>query len=391
MTKEFPINQNLTRVVPNIIRAYDDRFSQIDDIIKLTIGEPDFNVPEVSKQAVIDSVTADDSHYAPALGTIPLRHAISDFLLDRYDLNYSAEEEIIVTVGATEAIYDTIAAFVNPGDKVLIPTPTFPLYESDTLIIGADPVLIDTEKDGFILTADALRAVLDEYGDAAKVLVLNYPGNPTGRTYSADELKALAEVLADTNIVVIADEIYSELVYDEPHHSIAEYLPEQTLILNGVSKSHAMTGYRLGFIAGPKPLIKGPALVHQVAVTTTPNPMAAAATVALGTPEGKAATEEMKVAYKERRDYLVKSLHELGFELENPEGAFYLFPRILPSYGNDDGQFAIDLAEEAHVATVTGQAFGPGGEGHFRISYASSLETLQEAVARLTEFVNKHA
>lgn len=201
----------------------------------------------------------------------------------------------------------------------------------------------------------------------------------------------MAEVLADTNIVVIADEIYSELVYDEPHHSIAEYLPEQTLILNGVSKSHAMTGYRLGFIAGPKPLIKGPALVHQVAVTTTPNPMAAAATVALGTPAGKAATEEMKVAYKERRDYLVKSLHELGFELENPEGAFYLFPRILPSYGNDDGQFAIDLAEEAHVATVPGQAFGPGGEGHFRISYASSLETLQEALARLTEFVNKHA
>ncbi|MBM7617486.1 aminotransferase [Weissella uvarum] len=383
-----PQNENLNRIHPNIIRAYDDRFSAIDDILKLTIGEPDFNVPENSKQAIIDSVTANDSHYGPSRGTVAVREAIAHFLKDRYQLEYDPEENIVVTVGATEAIYDTICAFVNPGDKVLIPSPTFPLYESDTLLAGADPLLVDTSDDDFLLTPDHLKQVITEYGDAIKVLVLNYPGNPTGRTYSAETLQALAEILDGTNIVVIADEIYSELTYDGPHHSIATYLPEQTLVLNGVSKSHAMTGYRLGFIAGPADLIKGPAQFHQLAVTTNANPVEAAATVALGTPEGHAATIQMRDAYRQRRDYVVTALRELGFTLDEPEGAFYVFPHVPEAYGEDDEHFVIDLAEQAHVATVPGSAFGPGGEGYFRISYACSQETLEAAMQRIEAFLN---
>lgn len=271
----------------------------------------------------------------------------------------------------------------------MIPTPTFPLYESDTLILGAEPLLVNTQDDDFLLTPERLKATLDEFGDDIKVLILNYPGNPTGRTYSDEQLKALAEVLKDTDIVVIADEIYSELTYDQNHHSIAQYLPEQTLILNGVSKSHAMTGYRLGFIAGPEDLIQGPALVHQMAVTTTPNPMAAAATVALGTPAGHQATMEMNDEYQDRRDYLVNALRDLGFELDTPEGAFYLFPRVPEAYGDDDPAFVTDLALKAKVGTVPGQAFGPGGEGHFRMSYASSKATLEEAVSRIARFLEE--
>ena len=389
MSKTFSANKNLSRVTPNIIREYDNQFSKIDDIIKLTLGEPEFNVPEVSKQAAIDSITGDDSHYGPSLGTQALREAIADFMQTRYDLTYNADKNIVVTVGATEAIYDTIAAFVNPGDKVLIPTPTFPLYESDTLILGAEPLLVNTQDDDFLLTPERLKATLDEFRDDIKVLILNYPGNPTGRTYSDEQLKALAEVLKDTDIVVIADEIYSELTYDQNHHSIAQYLPEQTLILNGVSKSHAMTGYRLGFIAGPEDLVQGPALVHQMAVTTTPNPMAAAATVALGTPAGHQATMEMNDEYQDRRDYLVNALRDLGFELDTPEGAFYLFPRVPKAYGDDDPAFVTDLALKAKVGTVPGQAFGPGGEGHFRMSYASSKATLEEAVSRIARFLEE--
>ena len=356
-------------------------------MIKLTLGEPDFDVPEVAKAAAVDSITANDSHYAPGNGSVALREAATDFLADRYGLTYDADTEVVITIGATEAIYATLTAVLNPGDKVLIPTPTFPLYDAITLMNGGEPVYLDTSATGFVLTPAQLRAAIAEHGDAIKAIVLNYPSNPTGVTYSAAELKALVTVLAETDIIVIADEIYSELVYETTHVSIATYLPGQTLLLNGVSKSHAMTGYRIGFIAGPAGLMRTVGMTHQLVVTSPSNPAMAAATVALGTEAGREATLAMKAQYAARRDFAVEQMRAAGFEVETPGGAFYVFAKIPATHNQDDREFALALAENAHVAVIPGSAFGQGGAGYLRLSYATSLATLTEAMQRIKTYM----
>ncbi|MGO1336917.1 MAG: aminotransferase class I/II-fold pyridoxal phosphate-dependent enzyme, partial [Leuconostoc fallax] len=211
------LNKRLDLVKPGAIRAFDNEISSIPDILKLTLGEPDFNVPDHIKQAAIDSINNDDSHYAASNGKIELRQAAADFLKDRYDLDYDAQEEIIATVGATEAIYTVLTSILNEGDKVLLPTPIFPLYIPITLIDGAEPVFMDTSANGFVLSPEMLKAAIAEHGDKIKAIVLNFPSNPTGVTYTAEEVQALADVLRDTNIIVISDEIYSELTYDAKH------------------------------------------------------------------------------------------------------------------------------------------------------------------------------
>ena len=340
------LNQDLKKIQPNEIRAFDMQVSQIPDIIKLTLGEPDFDTPEVVKQAAIDSIANNDSHYAPGNGTVAVRQAAAHFLSDRYDLQYDAMTEIAVTVGATEAIYASLTAVLNPGDKVLIPTPTFPLYDPITLMNGGEPVHLDTSATDFVLTPEMLSAAIAEHGDAIKAIILNYPGNPTGVAYSSKQLLELAAVLADTDIIVIADEIYSELAYDSEHRSIATYLPEQTLVLNGVSKSHAMTGYRIGFIAGPAELMRTVGMVHQMTVTTPSNPAMAAATVALGTEAGRRATLEMKSAYRKRRDYVVAQMRRAGFKVMNPDGAFYVYAGIPETHNTNDREFALYSAKK---------------------------------------------
>ena len=361
------LNQDLKKIQPNEIRAFDMQVSQIPDIIKLTLGEPDFDTPEVVKQAAIDSIANNDSHYAPGNGTVAVRQAAAHFLSDRYDLQYDPMTEIAVTVGATEAIYASLTAVLNPGDKVLIPTPTFPLYDPITLMNGGEPVHLDTSATDFVLTPEMLSAAIAEHGDAIKAIILNYPGNPTGVAYSSKQLLELAAVLADTDIIVIADEIYSELAYDSEHRSIATYLPEQTLVLNGVSKSHAMTGYRIGFIAGPAELMRTVGMVHQMTVTTPSNPAMAAATVALGTEAGRRA----------------------GFKVMNPDGAFYVYAGIPETHNTNDREFALALAENAAVAVIPGSVFGPGGEGYIRLSYATSDAQLQEAMARIQNYMQQ--
>lgn len=381
------LNQDLAKIQPNEIRAFDAKVSAMPDMIKLTLGEPDFDVPEVAKTAAIDSITANDSHYAPGNGSVALREAATDFLADRYGLTYDADTEVVITIGATEAIYATLTAVLNPGDKVLILTPTFPLYDAITLMNGGEPVYLDTSATGFVLTPAQLRAAIAEHGDAIKAIVLNYPSNPTGVTYSATELKALATVLAETDIIVIADEIYSELVYETTHVSIATYLPGQTLLLNGVSKSHAMTGYRIGFIAGPAGLMRTVGMTHQLVVTSPSNPAMAAATVALGTEAGHAATLAMKAQYAARRDFVVEQMRTAGFEVETPGGAFYVFAKIPATHNQYDREFALVLAENAHVAVIPGSAFGQGGAGYLRLSYATSLATLTEAMQRIKTYM----
>lgn len=382
------LNHNFSRLTPGGIRQFDYQVSAIPGIVKLTLGEPDFNVPDTMKKAAIESIENNDSHYAPGAGTIALRKAIAHFMQDRYNLTYDPENEIAVTVGATEGIYASLSAIINPGDEVLVATPTFPLYEAITTILGGTPVDIDTSADGFVLTPEKLKQVIADHPNA-KGLVLNYPSNPTGMTYTADQIEALANAVKNTNLVVIADEIYSELVYDGKHTSIAKFIPDQTLVLNGASKSQAMTGYRVGFIAGPKDLMKAVGAVHAMMVTAASDPAMAAATVGFATEEGRQATLKMKAAYQQRRDFLVQALRDLGFGVATPNGAFYVFAKLPEGLGDDDIKFATDLANQAKVALIPGTFFGAGGKGFLRISYATSMANLKTAVERMKDFLNK--
>lgn len=382
------LNTNFGRLKPVGIREFDYKASAIPGIIKLTLGEPDFNVPEVMKKAAIDSIENNDSHYAPGSGSIQLRKAIAKFMADRYGLTYDPTNEIAVTVGATEGIYASLSALVNPGDEVLITTPTFPLYMAVTTILGGKAVEINTSNDQFVLTPERLRQVIAEHPNA-KAIILNYPSNPTGVTYTREQIQQLATAIDKTNLVVIADEIYSELVYSGHHTSIAEFIPGQTLVLNGASKSQAMTGYRVGFIAGPQELMKPVSAIHAMMVTAAADPMMAAAAKGFASEEGKQATLEMKAAYKQRRDTLVPALRELGFEITNPNGAFYVFAKLPERFGTDDVKFATELAEQGKVAVIPGSYFGAGGSGYLRISYATSMVDIEEAIRRISQFVKE--
>ncbi len=381
-------NTNLSRVQPTPIRVFDNNASKIPGIVKLTLGEPDFNVPDVAKKAAIQSINDNDSHYSAGSGTPQLRQAIANYLQNRYDLTYDADSEIAVTIGATEAIYASLFAIINKGDQVLIPTPTFPLYEAIVNLLGGEAINIDTSDNDFVLSPDALKKALADH-DHVKAIVLNYPSNPTGVTYSADQLKAIADVLADTDLVVIADEIYSELIYGGHHTSIAKFIPGQTIVLNGASKSGAMTGYRIGFMAAPAELMKRIGMVHSIMITSPSDPAMAAAVPVFDSDDGHQATLDMKAAYEARRDFLVAALQKLGFTVTTPRGAFYVFAKIPADQGTDDVKFATKLAQEGKVAVIPGSYFGDGGEGYLRLSYATSMDNLKLAVDRIKDLLNK--
>ena len=381
-------NTNLSRVQPTPIRVFDNNASKIPGIVKLTLGEPDFNVPDVAKKAAIQSINDNDSHYSAGSGTPQLRQAIANYLQNRYDLTYDADSEIAVTIGATEAIYASLFAIINKGDQVLIPTPTFPLYEAIVNLLGGEAINIDTSDNDFVLSPDALKKALADH-DHVKAIVLNYPSNPTGVTYSADQLKAIADVLADTDLVVIADEIYSELIYGGHHTSIAKFIPGQTIVLNGASKSGAMTGYRIGFMAAPAELMKRIGMVHSIMITSPSDPAMAAAVPIFDSDDGHQATLDMKAAYEARRDFLVAALQKLDFTVTTPRGAFYVFAKIPADQGTGDVKFATKLAQEGKVAVIPGSYFGDGGEGYLRLSYATSMDNLKLAVDRIKDLLNK--
>lgn len=381
-------NTNLSRVQPTPIRVFDNNASKIPGIVKLTLGEPDFNVPDVAKKAAIQSINDNDSHYSAGSGTPQLRQAIANYLQNRYDLTYDADSEIAVTIGATEAIYASLFAIINKGDQVLIPTPTFPLYEVIVNLLGGEAINIDTSDNDFVLSPDALKKALADH-DHVKAIVLNYPSNPTGVTYSADQLKAIADVLADTDLVVIADEIYSELIYGGHHTSIAKFIPGQTIVLNGASKCGAMTGYRIGFMAAPAELMKRIGMVHSIMITSPSDPAMAAAVPIFDSDDGHQATLDMKAAYEARRDFLVAALQKLDFTVTTPRGAFYVFAKIPADQGTDDVKFATKLAQEGKVAVIPGSYFGDGGEGYLRLSYATSMDNLKLAVDRIKDLLNK--
>ncbi|WP_273717855.1 aminotransferase class I/II-fold pyridoxal phosphate-dependent enzyme [Leuconostoc mesenteroides] len=378
-------NDNLDKVKPSSIHSFDEKVSDIPNILKLTIGEPDFSVPQHIKEAALAAISADDSHYSVSAGKKTLRQAASDFLNDRYGLDFDPAEEIITTVGATEGLYTLLAAILNPDDKVLIPTPAYPVYAEMTRINGGHPVFIDVSEDEFVLTPDHLREIIATE-DHIKAIIITNPSNPTGVTYTAEQLKALADVVRETDILIISDEIYSELSYDAPHVSMASILPEQTIVVNGVSKSHAMTGYRIGILAGPAALMKKINMVHGFVIMTPSNPAMAAATEAFKSAESKDDTLWMKEQYKKRRDYLVEKMTKLGFEMATPSGAFYMFAKIPVDLNQNDVEFAYDLVDRQQLAVVPGSGFGPGGAGYVRISYAASLDMLETAMNRLESY-----
>ncbi|WP_285298257.1 aminotransferase class I/II-fold pyridoxal phosphate-dependent enzyme [Lactiplantibacillus plantarum] len=378
------MNHEIAAIQPSDILAFNAEIANIPGIVRLTLGEPDFNTPEHVKQAAIESIEADESHYAPSNGTLALRTAAAEFLATKYDVHYDPASEVIITAGATGGIYTALTSILNPGDEVLIPTPIFPLYIAIVKLAGATPVFMDTSDNGFVLSSDQLQTTLAAH-PKTKAVVLNFPSNPTGVTYRHDDLKALAAVLADQPIFVLSDEIYSELTYGEPHESIANYLPTQTILLNGVSKSHAMTGWRIGIMCAPKAITAQLGKIHQFTVTSTTTNAQAAATEALK--NGLDDAQVMKREYQERRDYLYDALNDLGFQSAKPEGAFYLFSKIPAGLPQNSMAFCRELAHEARVALVPGSSFGPGGEGYVRISYAASMADLKTAVTRIRTYV----
>lgn len=379
-------NQNLNRIEVSMIRQFDQAISDIPGILKLTLGEPDFTTPDHVKTAAKAAIDANQSHYTGMAGLLELRQAASEFVEEKYGLSYHPMNEILITIGATEALSASLLAILEAGDTVLLPAPAYPGYEPIVNMAGADIVEIDTTENEFVLTPEMLEQAIIEQGDKLKAVILNYPANPTGVTYSREQIRALAEVLKKYPVFVLSDEIYAELTYtDEPHVSIAEYLPEQTILIQGLSKSHAMTGWRIGLLMSCESIISQIIKTHQYLVTAAATSMQYGAVEALR--NGKDDALPMKLEYKKRRDYVMEKMTELGFKMIKPDGAFYIFAKIPEGYNQDSFQFLQDFARKKAVAFIPGAAFGQYGEGYIRISYAASMEVIEQAMTRLKEFM----
>ena len=372
---------------PSGIRRFFDLAAEMPHCISLGVGEPDFKTPWSVRDAGIRSLELGRTKYTANAGLKELRNEICSYLGRRFDLHYK-EENVLVTVGGSEAIDLIIRAWVQPGDEVIIPEPCFVCYEPITQLTGGVPVHIATRaEDQFRLTADQLRAAITP---KTKLLIFPYPNNPTGAVMSAAEMEEIAAVLRETNVVVLSDEIYSELTYGLDRHVSIASLPgmaERTIVVNGFSKSYAMTGWRLGYAAGPAPLIKVMTKIHQSCIMSAPTTSQYAAITALRQCDDQ--IEMMRDEYNRRRRYVVKSLNDMGLTCFEPRGAFYVFPSIQIS-GLTSSEFCEQLLREKEVAIIPGSAFGASGEGYARISYAYSVDHLQTAMKRIREFLHEH-
>ena len=386
LTKRF--NKQLDKIQVSLIRQFDQAISKIPGVLRLTLGEPDFTTPDHVKEAAKRAIDQDQSYYTGMSGLLTLRQAASDFVKEKYQLDYNPENEILVTIGATEALSATLTAILEEGDKVLLPAPAYPGYEPIVNLVGAEIVEIDTTENGFVLTPEMLEKAILEQGDKLKAVILNYPANPTGITYSREQLEALAVVLRKYEIFVVCDEVYSELTYTgETHVSLGTMLRDQAIIINGLSKSHAMTGWRLGFIFAPANFTAQLIKSHQYLVTAANTMVQHAAVEALTA--GKDDAEPMKKEYIQRRDYIIDKMTDLGFEIIKPDGAFYIFAKIPAGYNQDSFAFLKDFAQKKAVAFIPGAAFGQYGEGYVRLSYAASMGTIREAMKRLEEYMRE--
>ena len=383
---KLTLNSNSKFLRAPSIRQFSSRIKNIDDCVNLTIGQPDFPMPDVVKQAYINAISEDKTSYSHNKGLTETRQAISQYFKRRYGFLYS-EEEIIVTNGASEALDTSLRSIIEPGDEILIPGPIYAGYIPLVETLGGKPVYIDTTHSDFKVTPELIEAY---FTDQTKAILLNYPTNPTGVILERSEVEALVHYLKTKEIFIISDEIYAENTFTGTHTSFAEYeeIRDQLLLIGGLSKSHSATGIRIGFLIGPEYLIEKLTFMHAYNCICANVPAQIACITALN--EGLEAPKYMNEAYIERRDYLKAKLLSLGFELEaQPEGAFYIFPSI-KRFTNNDFDFCVNVLEEAHVAMVPGSSFTDIGKGYIRISYAYEMNVLKEGMRRLELYLKEH-
>jgi aminotransferase len=381
------LNRSAANLKPSGIRKFFDIAEQMDDVISLGVGEPDFQTPYHIRQAGIRSLEKGQTRYTSNLGLESLRVEVAKYLNRRFNLDYPAKN-IIITVGGSEAIDIAIRAVVEAGDEVIIPEPSFVCYAPITQVAGGNPIIVNTKAENeFRLSADQLKAAIT---DKTKLLILPYPNNPTGAIMRREDLEQIAEVLKGTDILVLSDEIYAELTYsDDRHTSIAEIdgMKERTILVSGFSKAYSMTGWRLGYACGPAPVISLMTKLHQYCIMSAPTTSQYAAIEALR--NGDEDIERMRAEYNVRRRFIVNSFRKMGFSCFEPLGAFYAFPCI-KSTGMTSDEFCEKLLIEKHIAAVPGTAFGDSGKGFIRVSYCNSLKNLQTAMQKIEEFVNEH-
>ena len=366
------------------IRKMANRVARYSDVLSLTIGQPDFPTPQHIIEAAKRAMDSGKTVYTPNAGLPELRQAAARYVRVKYGLDYDPSSEVLVTIGASQALDMALRTIVTPGSEVILPGPVYPGYEPLIRMCGGEPVHFDTTVTGFKMTAEAIRGRLTE---RTRAVILASPSNPTGAVFTPEELAAIAQELADRELFIISDEIYSELVYGRPHVSIAALpgMREKTIVINGLSKSHSMTGWRIGFAFAPETIARHMVKVLQYNVTcaSSISQYAALEAVTAGIDDAL----PMRKAYEERRDYAYRRLVEAGFDVVQPEGAFYIFPSIR-RFGRTSEAFAYELLDRERVAVVPGDAFSPFGEGYIRISYACSMDVLSEALDRLARFVS---
>ncbi|MCL2821116.1 MAG: aminotransferase class I/II-fold pyridoxal phosphate-dependent enzyme [Oscillospiraceae bacterium] len=378
------LSKSVQSLAPSGIRKFFDILEEMTDAISLGIGEPDFVTPWHIRDAGIKSLEKGFTKYTGNAGLSQLRDEVAKYLSRRFNLEYNYKNQVIITVGGSEAIDLAMRAIVNPGDEVIIPVPSFVCYGPIATLAGGTPVFIETKAENeFRLTEDELRAAITPQ---TKVLILPYPCNPTGAVMRKEDLEAVAKLLRGTNIMVIADEIYAELTYGQKHVSIASIpdMYERTVYVGGFSKSHAMTGWRMGYACGPEEIIVQMLKIHQYAVMSSPTTSQYAAITAMR--DGDEDVQKMRTEYDKRRKFLLTGLRDIGLECFEPQGAFYMFPSI-QSTGLSSSDFCEKFLLSEKVAVIPGSAFGQGGEGFVRICYASSMENIGIALERMEKFV----
>ncbi len=381
-----PLAERVINIPPSGIRKFFDVVNEMDDAISLGVGEPDFDTPWHIREEGIYSLEKGRTFYTSNAGLKELKVEICNYLKRRYDVLYDPDGEVMVTVGGSEAIDIALRAMLEPGDEVLIPQPSYVSYVPCTVLANGTPVIIELEeKDEFRLTPEKL---LEKITPKTKILIMPFPNNPTGAIMEREDLEKIAKIVEEKDLFVISDEIYSELTYKGHHVTIASLpgMKERTVLINGFSKSYAMTGWRLGYAAAPKEILQQMLKIHQFAIMCAPTTSQYAAVSALRNGDGD--VETMREAYAQRRRYLVHALREMGLECFEPYGAFYVFPSI-KKFGMSSDEFATRLLREEKVAVVPGTAFGDCGEGYLRLSYAYSLESLKVALDRIRNFVER--
>ena len=383
------LNDRVRTMPPSGIRRFFDMLAEMKDVISLTIGEPDFTTPEPITRAAIASLEAGETHYTANGGMLELRQLIASSLEDRYAVAYDPGTELVITVGASEGVDASLRATINPGDEVIYHEPCFVAYAPCIQLAGGTAVAVaTTSATDFRVTASAIEAAITS---RTKGIFLGYPNNPTGAALDRHELEAIARVADEHDLIVYSDEIYDRLVYGEHAHTAFSSLPgmrERTVLLGGFSKSYAMTGWRIGYVAAPAELMAGIAKVHQYGIMCAPTAAQFAAIEAVRNGDGF--VESMRAEYDRRRRYMTDRFNEIGLECFEPMGAFYCFPRVSDATGMDEATFAEKLLTEERVGVVPGTAFGPSGAGHVRVCYAASQEQIVEAMDRIERFVGRH-